>query len=307
MLDVMARPPGSRADPPPGDRSASAPHRPGADEYTLRMPQMLVQPSSGFDVSALSPAGDEGGPTQPTIARPRLIVFEETSLGLADAFARMGFLVRAATTGVEVLSMCNEQPPAAVVVGPGDPERRRVLTSALRLRFGGVGVVYVVPAGESVRGDGVHAVLPWPLPTTAEVMRAIPWHAPPSAPVTRVVPPSAGLPFRSRSHTPELSADASETGPVDLLALPPPPPPDEDAPATLLSVRAALSVAEPTASGPTSGSDVWRDAAPLLLRLEAAARFLEALAGRDPAAAAHADTVRAAARGLAQQQGDDER
>jgi len=309
MLDVMARPPGSRDDQPP-PRPAHATE--GHSSFTQPIPQMLVEPSAGFGVSALTPPGDADGlPTQPTLARPRLIVLEEMPLGIADAFARLGFLVRAATTGVEVLSMCTEQTPAAVVVGPGDPERRRVLTSALRLRFGGVAVVYVVTAGESARADGVSAVLPWPLPAVGEVMRAIPWHAEaPSAPpstVPRVVPPSAGM--RVRSLEPELSADASETGPVDIRRVAPVPADvDAEGPATLVAVRAALSVGQATESGlGTHSSEVWRDAAPLMWRLDEAARFLDELALRVTGAAEHADAVRAAARWMAAIQHDDER
>lgn len=302
MLDVMARPPGSRDHQPPV-------HPEGASGFTQRMPQMLVEPSSGFEVSALSTAGEgDGLPTQPTMARPRLIVLEETRLGVADAFARLGFLVRAATTGVEVMSMCTEQEPAAVVVGPGDPERRRVLTTALRLRFAGVAVVYVVAAGESARADGVQAVLPWPLPGVSEVMRAIPWQVEASPPtITRVVPPSAGL--RARSVEPEISADGSETGPVDVrqIAVAAPVAVEMDAPATLLAARAALSVGQPTESGLGSGSgDVWRDAAPLMWRLDEAARFLDELALRVTGAAEHADAVRAAARWMAAIQHDDD-
>jgi hypothetical protein len=301
MLVVMARPPGSRDDQPPV--------RPeGHSAFTQRIPQMLVEPT-GFGVSALTPAGDADGlPTQPTLARPRLIVLEEVPLGVADAFARLGYLVRAATTGVEVMSMCTEQMPAAVVVGPGDPERRRVLTSALRLRFAGVAVIYVVAPGETARGDGVSAVLPWPLPSASEVTRAIPWQAESAPPtITRVVPPSAGL--RARSVEPELSADGSETGPVDVRHLAPAPVDvDADAPATLLAVRAALSAGQPTESGlATQSGEVWRDAAPLMWRLDEAARFLDELALRVTGAAEHADTVRAAARWMAAIQHDEER
>jgi hypothetical protein len=303
MLLEMPRPPGSRDDPPP--QGPEGHH----SSFTQRMPQMLVEPSNSFGVSALVPAGDADGlPTQPTLARPRLIVLEEMPLGIAEAFARMGFLVRTATTGVEVLSMCTQQAPVAVVVGPGDLERRRVLTSALRLRFGGVAVVYVVMAGESARADGASAVLPWPLPAVGEVMRAIPWHAdePLAAPstITRMVPPSAGM--RARSIAPELRADASETGPVDVRHLEPRA--DADGPATLVAARAALSAVQATEAGVGGhSSEVWREAAPLMWRLDEAARFLDELALRVTGAAEHADTVRAAARWMAAIQHDPER
>lgn len=296
----MARSPGSRTDPieTPADGSAS----------TRRLPQLFVESSSGFASSAPLPVGEEAGPTQPTIARPRLIVLEETRSGVADALARLGYLVRAASTGVEVLSMCSEQAPTAVVVGPGDPERRRVLTSALRLRHADVAVVYVVAAGDAVRGEGVQAVLSWPLPSASEVKRAIPWSPSPSpspSAVTRVVPPAARLVARSRSELPELSADASATGPVEALAWSPDPV-DDDGPATLPSVRVELSAGEATESGLEPRSEVWREAAPLIWRLDEAARFLDELARRVTGAAAHAETVRAAARWMANLQRDDD-
>ena len=210
------------------DNDNNAASRPGTAEAsssrTQRMPHMLVEPSSSFDISILDQAG-AGEATQPTMSRPRVVVLEERQVGLGDALAKMGFLVRPAVTGVETMSMCAEHAPLAVVVGPGDAERRRVLTGALRLRFTGIAVVYVLPAPdaalrEAALADGVHAVLPWPLPVAAQVLAAIPHRTEPqplSGPlpsVTRVIPP-AGLPARS-SGVPELSADESATGSVPV-------------------------------------------------------------------------------------------
>jgi len=198
----------------------------GSSSRTQRMPPGLVEPPSSVDISVLDQAG-AGDATQPTMSRPRVVVLEERPVGLADALARLGFLVRPAVTGVETMSMCGEHAPLAVVVGPGDAERRRVLTGALRLRFPGIAVVYVLPSPgdaalrDGARGDGVHAVLPWPLPASAQVLAAIPHRTEPqplSGPlpsVTKVIPPTAALPVRS-GGVPELSADESATGSVPM-------------------------------------------------------------------------------------------
>lgn len=333
----MTRPTGPRGLPTPA--SSEAP-----EGQTQRLPQMLVEPSSGLVRSALAACHDDGvAPTQPTLSRPRLVVMEEHPIGLVDALARLGYLVRLAQTGVEAMSMCAEHVPIAVVVGPGDAERRRALTTGLRLRFGAVVVVYVLPEGDAgARPEGVHAILPWPLPPSAEVMRAIPFNvAPPSSSpiVTRVVPPTAALRARSDSEQPELSADESEEGSFAPLPMPPstrPPvqsaslPPETtrspararsmsvDELATLQVARAELGatregvLTDATMPGaapiieesPDNNgiAGLLRGAAPLLWRLDEAARFLDEVATLRGGATGHADTVRAVARLLARLQ-----
>jgi hypothetical protein len=218
---------------------------------------MLVEPSSALDISVVdggvvnADVVDGNDATQPSVARPRIIVMEERVVGLADALERMGFMIRPARTGVEAISLCTESVPLAVVVGPGDGERRRILTGALSVRFPQVPVVHVLAAGDATKsiGDGPR-VLSWPLPSTAEVMAVIPHrvdvavHAPlPS--ITRVVPPTAAMVARSVSDVPELSADQSETGSIPRkrpsmprLAMGSPPPED------------TMSALRPSAEGP---------------------------------------------------------
>ncbi len=213
----------TRKGPPPGDEGSSG--------RTQRLPRMLVEPSS-LDVSiavedGVFAVGDDA--TQPTMSRPQLIVMEEKPVGLADALARLGFLVRPAATGVEAMSLVAERLPNAVITGPGDTERRRVLVGALRLRFPGVPVVIVLPvspakkaiddaAADVAKKDGAHAVLPWPLPSAGEVYAAIPGsprvnvnRSSGSAPKTVVAPASAALPALASSveDSPLLSADFS--------------------------------------------------------------------------------------------------
>jgi len=224
---------------------------------TQRMP-MLVEPSSSLDVSVF--VDDPTDATQPTMARPALIVLEEKPVGLADALSQLGLLVRATHTGMETLAVCGERAPQAVVVGPGDAERRRVLTSALRARFPDVGIVYVLTAPdpatrEAAKADGVRAVLSWPLPPTPLVMNAL-RPAPQRSPVPAItrVAPTAAIP--AMSSVPELSADLSETGsiprprPSSLSAIP--------LPAERLQ-KPAVAVAAPP---PEATLSVARDATP---------------------------------------------
>lgn len=182
--------------------------------------RMLVEPSSALDISVVEQP-EVNDATQPTLARPRIIVMEERPIGLSDALEQMGFMVRSARTGVEAISMCSDAMPLAVVVGPGDAERRRILTGALSVRFPELLVVHVRADADANRSlsDGVR-VLSWPLPSLSEVMAVIPHRAEavvanaPLPSITRVVPPTAAIRPRSASDVPELSADQSETGSV---------------------------------------------------------------------------------------------
>ena len=219
---------------------------------TQRLPRMLVEPSSlEVSIAVFDDGQQPEDATQPTMSRPQLIVMEERLVGLADALAKLGFLVRPAATGVETMSLVAERAPNAVIAGPGDPERRRVLTGALRLRFPQVPVILVLQkvddaVVDAARREGAHAVLTWPLPQAAEVYAAIPGSpgprpifddvtAPPparppgppapvrvqssgSAPKTMVVPPSAALPALPSSmeqralYSADGSAEDSMTG-----------------------------------------------------------------------------------------------
>ncbi len=217
------------------------PGRDGADDpssaRTQRVPGMLVEAAS-LDVSiAVDSASLEA--TLPTVARPNLIVLEERSLGLADALARLGFLVRRTQTAVETLSLVADRPPNAVIVGPGDVERRRVLTGALRLRFPTVAIVLVLQkvddaVVDAARYEGAQAVWSWPLPQESEIFAAVPRSqsddvsgAPlriqPSGLAARTVliAPSAALPpLPSSLEQPALySADGSAEGSM-LLSRP---------------------------------------------------------------------------------------
>lgn len=220
-------------DPRPGDPETSS-------SRTQR--RMLVEGSSDSG-SAEDDGGGADAETLPTLSRPQLVVMEEKNLGVADALARMGYLVRQATTGVEAMSLVGQRAPNAVISAPGDPERRRVLVGALRLRFPHVPVVILLPqiddaARDLARKDGVHAVLTWPLPHRVDVYAAIPGspavttpaQSSSSAPKTRLVPPTAGMPpLPSTSSSPssvpmDLSADASaEQSAVSSMPVPLPP------------------------------------------------------------------------------------
>ena len=47
--------------------------------------RMLVEPSSGLDISVIDVDSDGNDATQPSVSRPRIIVMEERALGLGDA------------------------------------------------------------------------------------------------------------------------------------------------------------------------------------------------------------------------------
>lgn len=111
---------------------------------------------------------------------PDLVVFDPMGFRLAEHMATMGFPVRNAVSGVEVMSMASGQPTGAVVCGPAeDAERRRLLTAALRLRFPEVPVIYVSTHAnnpEAVRGaqaEGAQQVIPIPLPGAADLERLL--------------------------------------------------------------------------------------------------------------------------------------
>lgn len=124
------------------------------------------------------------------LGRLSVVVFEPSPFGLSDALMRMGFRVRVGKTGVDVMSVVAVDPPGAVICAPApDAERRRLLAAALRLRFPQVPIIYVSTHSaqeDAVLGalrEGARAVLGWPLPSAAEVVRVLepflnpPWEA----------------------------------------------------------------------------------------------------------------------------------
>ena len=100
-----------------------------ANEHT-QLVEGMVQ-SSSIDISVVVFDGDQSS-TLPPPSGPDIVVLEERPMGLALAFSQLGFAVRPAVTGVEAMSLVAARAPNAVVAGPGDPERRRVLTGAAR-------------------------------------------------------------------------------------------------------------------------------------------------------------------------------
>lgn len=122
----------------------------------------------------------DGAAETAMMARPSVVVFEPTAIGLAESLVDMGFNVRMGTTGVDVMSVVAEDAPGAVLCAPApDAERRRLLAAALRLRFPHIPIVYVsTHAGQedAVLGalrEGARAVLAWPLPPAADVLRVL--------------------------------------------------------------------------------------------------------------------------------------
>ncbi len=294
--------------------------------------RMLVEPSSALDISVVEQP-EVNDATQPTLARPRIIVMEERPIGLSDALEQMGFMVRSARTGVEAISMCSDAMPLAVVVGPGDAERRRILTGALSVRFPELLVVHVRADADANRSlsDGVR-VLSWPLPSLSEVMAVIPHRAEavvanaPLPSITRVVPPTAAIRPRSASDVPELTPATTSPPPEATLTaarpvsmpLPPMELPflDDD---TLQVAKVAMPMTSMSDERSTSPgmkpaadvqdalaprgdiADVLRAVAPFLWGLDDCSRFLDDLAQHHvPGADVHARTIRLVSRLLAQ-------
>jgi CheY-like chemotaxis protein len=110
--------------------------------------------------------------TDPNVGAPDVVLFEPSTVGLAQRLRRMGYGVRFAASGVDVMTHVAEQPTGVVIIGPAhDAERRRLLCAALKMRFPGVPVVYVTRHAGTERGvagalkEGAEAVLSWPLPS----------------------------------------------------------------------------------------------------------------------------------------------
>jgi hypothetical protein len=151
----------------------------GWDERTEAVPGTRSERSLELDVD-LS-LGDPSSPddTQ-SLARPCLVVFEPSPVGLAEALGALGYEVEIGATGVEVMGLVASRRPAAVLCAPApDAERRRLLTAALRMRFPNVPTLYVsthavqAVAVEGALREGARAVLPWPLPAAAEVLHLL--------------------------------------------------------------------------------------------------------------------------------------
>lgn len=145
------------------------------DERTEAIPGTKGDKSFELDFDFVDGAAETAA-----LARPSVVVFEPTAIGLAEALVDMGFNVRMGTTGVDVMSVVAQDPPGAVLCAPApDAERRRLLAAALRLRFPNIPIVYVsTHAGQedAVLGalrEGARAVLAWPLPSASDIMRVL--------------------------------------------------------------------------------------------------------------------------------------
>ncbi len=203
----------------------------GADPaVTQRLSGMAAPASSSFSVSiiadtpdglssrdgfpAAGPDDDFGEATTPSLARPQIVVMEERPAGLVDALTACGFHVRVATSGLQAISLTTLHQIVAVVVGPGDAERRRVLTVALRQRHRNIAIIHVLirvddAARRAAAIVGASGVLSWPLPSIDDVLAVVPTSASASALASSsFVEPTGELPL--------LSVDASAVSDDDL-------------------------------------------------------------------------------------------
>lgn len=142
----------------------------GVDLARVEAPKTNATLSPEAALASLWPAErrDDGAPD--------LVVFEPSTRGLKERIAALGYRVRVAASGVDVMSLVAARPTAAVLCGPmQDGERRRLLTAALRVRFPQVPVVYVTThagTSEGVHGairEGAQAVMQWPLPADEQI------------------------------------------------------------------------------------------------------------------------------------------
>jgi hypothetical protein len=152
--------------------------------------------------------------TQAGIRQPDLVVFDPMGFSLADQLARVGFGLRAAQTGVDVMTLVAARPTGAVVCGPAeDAERRRLLTAALRLRFPSVPVVYVSthagnPAAvQGAKAEGAELVVPLPLPSPDEVRELLGIYVRPTVPQVLPDPQTGPVVADATPETMMLSAE----------------------------------------------------------------------------------------------------
>ncbi len=183
------------------------------------------------------------------LQRPTVVVFEPAPIGLAHALSVLGYSVQKGVTGVDVMGLVASQAPAVVVCAPApDPERRRLLAAALRLRFPGLPVIYVSTHArqeEAVVGavrEGARAVIAWPLPASEDVARVLGPYVQadgalavdedamvtPPRPLTRPRdlrrPPPRGAGTLVEKTAPASSEDASFEDVATQVTSPPPPP-----------------------------------------------------------------------------------
>jgi hypothetical protein len=229
---------------------------------TQRMARNALVSSIDVSVAVGSSVAPEG--TAPVVSRPPIVVMEERAAGLAQSFSRFGFVVRPAMTGFEAISMVAERLPAAVVVGPGDPERRRILIGALRLRFPALAVIAVVPVAEMTAELTAAAagLIPWPLPAAPEVLRVLervvagrassttrpPASVPPASVPPAAVPPTTTVAGASPA-SPIRATARGEAGPTPASAptsRPPLPPPE---------IRRSPTTTPPPAAAPLLSVD----------------------------------------------------
>lgn len=297
---------------------------PGAfDERSLELGLDLSRASLSADAALASLWSEE----RRDEAAPDFVVFEPATRGLADRISALGYRVRVASSGVDVMTLVAARPTAAVICGPmQDGERRRLLTAALRVRFPQVPVVYVTShagSSEGVHGairEGAQAVLPWPLPPDDNIHACLGGYARPAPPPPspRPTPPSP-----SSQRVPE----AIELPPTQVLPpraphpepLSSPPPTvavDEGYPSSLPTdpERDEWAVAKTELSGPLAAAPSATDTkteiralfgaiGPFVWSLNDAACWAEGLARRgDTQALAHAQTLRALGRILEQLQ-----
>lgn len=146
------------------------------DDQAVPATQRLDRPTISAAAAAASDDGSVFAHDAPTaLPGASIVVLEGEAAGLVHALERGGFLVRPANSGVQAIELIEQAGPDAVVVGPGEAERRRILVGALRQRFPAVALILLVGDGDSidsVTGANVDAVLPWPLPPADGVKRA---------------------------------------------------------------------------------------------------------------------------------------
>ena len=232
------------------------------------------------------------------LGAPDLVVFEPSTHGLSARIASLGYPVRVADSGVEVMSLVSQRPTGAVVCGPmRDGERRRLLTGALRVRFPQVPVIYVTTHAGTVEGvhgairEGAQGVLPWPLPPDEKIHACLGGYVRP-----RSTPP----PSRRAPGPADRAAPASRVANERV----------ERAPASAISptAKAAPNPAPPTTTrAPPRSEPLLSALAPFLWSLQDAADWAERRARLgDAEAHIHAQTLRTLRRLLDQLQERDD-
>jgi hypothetical protein len=169
------------------------------DAKTEALPGTMLKGALKVDADLVSQSGD--AVSKPFLAKnlvdiywptakttmgsplPDVVVFEPWAGGLGVRLQELGCRNRVDKSGVDVMSLVAQRPTALVLCGPSpDPDHRRLVTAALRVRFPSIPVYYVSThagdprAEDGAKQEGAVGIIKWPLPDDKWVKRFLAPH-----------------------------------------------------------------------------------------------------------------------------------